>query len=383
MNEVICLFAKIFKAPTLTSTFNDDFLYATDRIVSYEYTKRWTKSGNFTLVFPFDKEILQALRLNGTIYLDSDWLFIQNVSYNGKQITVTGKDCKALLETRVAIPDNTGYTGYSSVSGTTAYCIRQYLNQNCINPTDTNRKLPLVFEGGATGLLSDSYMARFEYLSDIVTAMCENADIGYDIRGYIASSGFKFYTLKGVDRSFDQDVNPRVIFSSSWRNVLSQSFEHGVENVFTAVYGTDNGNYSKLVERNPDYPQQALDMSNPSDIAKIVKGIARRECNVTVGISNSDSWFEKYALNDVKDNIKTESFDIIVPFSNYGTDYSLGDTVTIKDDFLNNRFNRVITEVTKSYQQGQRSISLVLGIPKQKPVQKIINNLLNKTQQRK
>ena len=124
-------------------------------------------------------------------------------------------------------------------------------------------------------------------------------------------------------------------------------------------------------------------MSNPSDIAKIVKGIARRECNVTVGISNSDSWFEKYALNEVKDNIGTESFDIIVPFSNYGTDYSLGDTVTIKDDFLNNRFNRVITEVTKSYHQGQRSISLVLGIPKQKPVQKIINNLLNKTQRKK
>jgi hypothetical protein len=377
------MFAKIFKAPTLTSRFDDDFLLATDRIVSYEYTKRWTKTGDFTLVFPFDREILQALRLNGTIYLDGDWLFIQNVSYNGKQITVTGKDCKAFLETRIAIPDNTGYTGYTSVSGTTAYCIEQYLNQNCINPTDTNRKLPLVFEGGATGLLSDSYMARFEYLSDIVTAMCENADIGYDIRGYIASRGFKFYTLKGVDRSFEQDVNPRVIFSSSWRNVLSQSFEHGVENVFTAVYGTDNGNYSKLVERNPDYPQQALDMSNPSDIAKIVKGIARRECNVTVGISNSDSWFEKYALNEVKDNIGTESFDIIVPFSNYGTDYSLGDTVTIKDDFLNNRFNRVITEVTKSYHQGQRSISLVLGIPKQKPVQKIINNLLNKTQRKK
>ena len=30
MNEVICLFAKIFKAPTLTSTFNDDFLYEDD-----------------------------------------------------------------------------------------------------------------------------------------------------------------------------------------------------------------------------------------------------------------------------------------------------------------------------------------------------------------
>ena len=358
------MFAKIFKPPTLTSTFTDDFLFATDRISSYEYTKRWTKSGDFTLTFPFDKEILQVLELNGIIFLDNDWLFIQSISYSGQQITVTGKDCKAFLETRIALPNNTGYTGYSSVSGTTANCIEYYLNLNCINPTDTKRKLPLIFAGGTAGLESDNYMARFEYISDIVTTMCENAGIGYDIRGNIADSGFKFYTLKGVDRSFDQDVNPRVIFSSRWRNIVSEVFEHGVDNLLNAVYATDVNEYSSLVTTS-------------------ASGISRRECNVNVGISNSDSWFEKYALNEVKDNIETESFDIAVPFSNYGTDYSLGDIVTIKDDFLNNRFNRVITEVTKSYSQGQRSISLVLGIPKQKPVQKIINNLLNKTQQRK
>ena len=358
------MFAKIFKAPTLTSTFSDDFLLATDRIVSYEYTKRWTKTGNFTLVFPFDKEILQALKLNGTIYFDGDWLFIQNISYNGRQITVKGKDCKAFLETRIAVPDNTGFEGYSSVSGTTAHCIEYYLDLNCISPTDTNRKLPLIFEGGTNGLLNDSYMTRFEYISDIVTAMCENAGIGYDIRGYIADKGFKFYLKKGVDRSFDQDVNARVIFSSHWRNILAQSFEHGIDNLLNAVYATDVNDYSRLVTTS-------------------ATGISRRECNVSVGISNTDSWFEKYALNEVKDNVETESFEIDVPFSNYGTDYELGDTVTVKDDFQNNRFNRVITEVTKSYASGQRSISLTLGIPKQKPVQEIINNLINKTQRKK
>lgn len=358
------MFAKIFKPPTSTSTFTDDFLFATDRISSYEYTKRWTKSGNFTLAFPFDKEILQALKLNGTIYFDGDWLFIQSISYSGQQITVTGKDCKAFLESRIALPDNTGYTGYTSVSGTTAYCIEQYLNQNCINPTDINRKLPLVFEGGATGLLSDSYMARFEYISDIITAMCENAGIGYDIRGNIAGSGFKFYTLKGVDRSFNQDLNARVIFSSHWRNIVSQSFERGVDNLLNAVYATDVDEVSQLV-------------------ATTASGISRRECNVNVGISHTDSWFEKYALKEIKDNVATESFDIAVPYSGYGTDYSLGDIVTVKDDFAGGFYNRAVTEVTKSFSSGQRSISLVLGIPKQKPVQKLVNNLINKTQQRK
>lgn len=358
------MFAKIFKPPNLTRTFTDDFLFATDRISSYEYTKRWTKSGNFTLVFPFDKEILNALNLNGIIYIDGDWLFIQNVSYNGRQITVTGKDCKAFLETRIALPNNTGYTGYSSVSGSTSHCIEYYLNLNCINPADESRKLPLIFAGGTAGLPDDNYMARFEYLSDIVTSMCENAGIGFDVRGNIADRGFKFYLLKGVDRSFNQTENPRVIFSSHWRNIVSQSFEHGVDNLLNAVYATDVDEVSQLV-------------------ATTASGISRRECNVNAGISHTDSWFEKYALKEIKDNVKTESFDIAVPFSNYGTDYELGDIVTVKDDFAGGFYNRAIAEVAKSYSSGQRSISLVLGIPKQKPVQKLVNNLINKTQQRK
>ena len=358
------MFAKIFKPPNLTRTFTDDFLFATDRISSYEYTKRWTKSGNFTLVFPFDKEILNALNLNGIIFLDGDWLFIQNVSYSGQQITVTGKDCKAFLESRIALPNNTGYTGYSSVSGTTAQCIEYYLNLNCINPVDESRKLPLIFAGGTAGLSNDSYMTRFEYISDIITSMCENAGIGFDVRGNIADRGFKFYLLKGVDRSFNQTENPRVIFSSHWRNIVSQSFEHGVDNLLNAVYATDVDEVSQLV-------------------ATTASGISRRECNVNAGISHTDSWFEKYALKEIKDNVKTESFDIAVPFSNYGTDYELGDIVTVKDDFAGGFYNRAIAEVAKSYSSGQRSISLVLGIPKQKPVQKLVNNLINKTQQRK
>lgn len=358
------MFAKIFKPPSLTSTFTDDFLFATDRIVSYEYTKRWSKSGDFSLVLPFGKEFLKSLSLNGIVYFDGDWLWIQNISYNGQVINISGKDCKAFLETRIALPNNTGYTGYSSVSGTTAHCIEYYLNLNCINPTDKNRKLPLTFAGGTAGLSNDNYMARFEYISDIVTTMCENAGIGFDIRGNIAGSGFKFYTIKSVDRSFNQTENPRVIFSSHWSNIVSQSFEHGGDNLLNAVYATDVDEVSQLV-------------------ATTASGISRRECNINVGISHTDSWFEKYALNEIKDNAATESFDIAVPFQNYGTDYELGDIVTVKDDFAGGFYNRVITEVTKSFSSGQRSISLVLGIPKQKPVQKLINNLINKTQQRK
>ena len=358
------MFAKIFKPPTLTGTFTDDFLFATDRISSYEYTKRWTKSGDFTLVCPFDKEILNALKLNGIICFDNDWLWIQNISYDGKQISVTGKDTKAFLETRVVLPDDTGFEGYSSVSGTTAECIKNYLDKNCISPLDTNRRLPIVFKGGAVGLQNDNYMARFEYLSDIITNLCDNADIGFDIRGRLASKGFEFITLKGADRSFNQSNSNRVILSAKWGNILSQQFEHGVDNLLNAVYGTDSNNYSRLVQTSAN-------------------GLSRRECNISVSVLTTDTWFEKYALNEVKDNIETHSFEIAVPFGDYGQDYILGDTVTVKDDFTGDLYSRKITEVTKNYSNGQRNISLVLGQQKQKPFQKIVNNLLTQTQKRR
>ena len=358
------MFAKFFSSPSMVSCFSDDFTLATDKIISYEYTKRWSKSGDFSLTMPFGREFLKALFLNGIIYFDTDWLWIQNISYDGKQISVTGKDTKAFLETRIAIPDNTGFEGYSSIEGTTAECIKNYLDKNCISPVDENRRLPIIFKGGPVGLQNDNYMARFEYLSDVVTNLCDNADIGFDIRGRLASKGFEFITLKGADRSFNQSKSNRVILSAKWGNILSEKFEHGVDNLLNAVYGTDNNNYSRIVTTSAN-------------------GLSRRECNISVGVSTTDTWFEKYALNEVKDNIETHSFEIAVPFGDYGQDYILGDTVTVKDDFTGDLYSRKITEVTKNYINGQRNISLVLGQQKQKPFQKIVNNLLNQTQKRR
>ncbi len=68
------MFAKFFNIPTLTSAFDSDFLLATDRIISYDYTKRFSKVGDFSMVLPFDREVLQAVKINGTVYFDKDWL---------------------------------------------------------------------------------------------------------------------------------------------------------------------------------------------------------------------------------------------------------------------------------------------------------------------
>lgn len=364
------MFAKFFKAPTYSggswSTFQNDFIYATNRIVSYEYTKRFSAVGNFSLVLPFDKELLAVLEINGTVYYDGDWLLIDTIRYDDKQIVISGKDCKGLLDLRVTSYYEQGVEGaegYDVVSGTTAQCVKHYIDSNAISPTDAARKLPVVWQSGASGLASDSYMARLEYLSEVISNLCDGADIGYDVRGNMTGSGFKFALKSGVDRSFDQSTNDRILFSEKWQNVKSISFEHSVSELYNEIYAVDSNDRTSNVSRG----------STPSYIQ-------RRECTVNVGVSSTDpetsGYFDKYALAQVEDNVETHSYTVDPSATGYGTDYDLGDKVTVIDRVTGNRFDAVITEAVKSYSQGAQNITLSLGKQKKKPLQRIVNDLI-------
>lgn len=214
-------------------------------------------------------------------------------------------------------------------------------------------------------------MARLEYISDIVNKMCENAGIGYDVRGNLNSRCFDVTTIQGVDRGTAQNVRPRVIFSVRHGNVTSQSFEHGVDDLYNEIYAEDVNGIVIPVSRGNE-----------------PVGISRRECTLNAGISSTDpateGYFNSYVLNEVSDNIESHSYNIEPSVSSgYGTKYDIGDIVAIQDDYTKNLTNMQITEVTKSYSHGRQSLSLTFGTPKQKPFQKIVNNFLNGTARRR
>ena len=379
------MFAQFFKMPTysnvsdLWSEFMSDRLFATNKIVHYEYTKRFTKVGHFEMSIPFDKTFISALELNGTIFYDNDWLWIQSIQYDGKTITLSGTDMKGLLETRVSLYADQhidGGQGYDIATGTTKACIKHYLDGNAVSPSNIKRILPIYANAngavisGTDGLSEDSYMARLEVLSDIIGKLCENAGIGYDVIGRPSSWCFQVSTIEGTNRSHDQtDVTP-IVFAVSHRNVRSLVCEHGVSDLYNEVYAVDSNEIVKMVNRDTNQAARVL----------------RRECTVTVGTSSTGDdadYFDKYVLREVADNVESHSFMIEPTVIGYGTDYTLGDYVTILGDYTGNLYKRQITEVTKSYSQGQKSIALTFGTPKQKPLQKLVNSFISGTARRR
>ena len=382
------MFAQFFKMPTysnvsdLWSEFMSDRLFATAKIVRYEYTKRFTKVGRFEMVLPFDKDFISVLELNGTIYYDNDWLWIQSIQYDGKTITLSGTDMKGLLETRVSLYADQhidGGQGYDIATGTTKACIKHYLDGNAVSPSNVKRILPIISTvSGTDGLSEDSYMARLEVLSDIIGNLCENAGIGYDVAGRPSSWCFQVSTIEGTNRSHDQTNVTPIVFAVSHRNVRSLTCEHGVSDLYNEVYAVDSNEIVKMVNRN----QELDEHGEPKQVARML----RRECTVTVGTSSTGDdadYFDKYVLREVADNVESHSFTIEPTVSGYGTEYALGDYVTILDDFTGNLYKRQITEVTKTYSAGQQSLSLVFGIPKQKPLQKLVNSFISGTARRR
>lgn len=335
------------------------FLFATQDINSYDYTKRWAKVGDFTLILPYDKMYVKKLLLNDFIEYDGDWLFIENISYDTKTVTLSGHDCKQLLYLRISVLGSLS-DQFDGTTGTTAQCIKYFLDKNMISPVDSVRELPIHFESGAVGLTDDGYMTKLENVGDIVEKLCNSAGIGYEVKGNLSHNYFTFKLKNTVDKSRNQSENTRVIFSAERQNVTSISFEHDETNFYNAVTAQGAGTLEVVYRDNNNIPQ----------------GIARRECTLDVNV-NSVSEIKKAALLAAEDNIDVHAYSLKVPVGNYRTKFSLGDIVSVKDDATANYFSDVITEVHMNLSAGSQNIEITLGRQKPKLLNKIVKNMLN------
>lgn len=353
---------KAFKYPTESGSFQSEFLLQTDNFVSYEYTKKFVGTGCFTLVLPLDKNFVNKIVENCILNIGDDWLFVNNVRHNEKQIEVSGTDLNGFLDLRITAFGKTqvaGADGYDVVKGTTGECVNHYINNNAVNPEDKNRKIPrLVIGQTAKGKDSDSYMARLKMLSEVVGNLCLNAATGYEIVADVSKNQFVFNTLAGTDRSIEQSGNPYVILSQKRNNLLSATYERGNEDLLNAIYAT-GADVTQTVYR---------DSSTPT-------GVLRRETAIDVSVE-SVSDIKDYALNAVSGNIANNSYELdIAAVGDYGIKYRLGDYVTVKDAITGKTWTAQIVEVTKTFSAAERKIKLTLGDAKTKLLNKIQNTV--------
>lgn len=206
---------------------NLDAISIVDVYESFIWTDRYYEYGDFELFTSMTDTILSYIRQD--YYLQSresehvmiiEKIRINSDSENGNHITVTGRSLESILDRRIV-------WGQKTITGNLQNGIRTLLNENVISPADNKRRISnFIFEASTdpaiTSLKIDAQYTG-DNLYDVINKICSERSIGFKVT-LNNNKQFVFKLYAGADRSYDQSVNPYVIFSPKFENIINSNY---------------------------------------------------------------------------------------------------------------------------------------------------------------
>lgn len=320
-----------------------------DEYISLNWSDRSRKVGEFELIIPASSDALAVIKPDMYLsILESDKLMIiEDIALatdvtEGDTVTVTGRSLESILDRRIIHPQLKTGTDVKAA-------LEKIVNDNFVNPTNPSRKVPNLSIRQTSKWKSVS-MEETEFYKDVVLDAVEDLCERYNVEYRILPEGegdFVFEVYQGVDRSWDQEENPFVVFSNKFDNLISTNYiltNHSEKNACYVTYEatrtiTDGGegmvqvttkNYVlaekdgaiglKRREMAVESEAESPDMSTalPTDIQKYLA--AMREQGQT-------------AMADSKEiEAMDGELDYYTQFV-YGRDYQVGDIVQVENAY--------------------------------------------------
>lgn len=340
---------------------NDTTFDSIGEVNQYEsliWPDKFNGFGTFELWAPITDENSQYFKKGNILWCGGDNAAVveivkSEIDENGtKTYNVKGRTLEMLLTTRII------WGTYNAVNKDASTAMYEIVNQNCVNPSNANRKIPylklaedLKFGGKIT------YQKTGGEVYDSLSTIASTYDLGFSVLFKPKTKELIFEVVEGVDRTVEQSVNDPVEFSTELEDLLSSSYytnDQDVKNV-AFVQGEDSGSSRKSVTSG--------EASS--------KGFGRRELYVDARDLQStsvDENGEEQSLSPAEytqvltqrgdDKLSecktTETFEAqIRVFGDvqyeFGVDYKKGDKVTVRDEQLNVVVSARITEVQEEF----------------------------------
>lgn len=357
-----------------------------NRIKSLIWQTPFNDYGEFQLVVPLDDENRDLLKEGRVLWTGEDVAaiveYIQNdVDDDGLQtMKVKGHTLEKLLEDRVI--NGT----YSVTNGTVSGAITALVYQLFVEPPDDQkRKLPWLEVEVEDTVVPDALSMQqtgksvYEYIMDLT----ETYEFGFRVKFDPINKKLTFKVLKGVDRSIDQDENDPVILSTDMEDIIDSTYTLNVsewKNV-AYVYGEDSGSARKTTISG-DNDLSGFDRKELYVDARNVQSEIRNDDGTTTTISDTDYYKQLNEAGNEKlsENAREETFEASVRvFGNtqfeYGTDYFVGDKITVADERLGVQTSTwiVLAEETKD---EEYSLDLTVGF-KSPSIYKVVRRRVN------
>ena len=319
-------------------------LVVIDDYESFIWTDRYDQYGDFELYGPASAAFFEHTKDGYYIWSDkSEHVMIiekneiKSDVESGTHVTVTGRSLESLLDRRIIWKQTT-------LTGNLQNGIKKLLNANVISPSDKNRQIPnFVFKESTDKAVTDLTVdAQYtgDNLYEVISSLCVTNDIGFRIR-LTDDFKFEFSLYAGVDRSFEQNTLPYVIFSPSFENLANSSYyESSAELKNVALVGGEGEGSDRVF--NTVYNK----VSNKHN--KVPSGIDRREMFVDARDLSSTVDDTTISEDEYKSQLKQRGRDYLekngystgfegdienTDMVSYGKDFFVGDVVQIQNEY--------------------------------------------------
>ena len=270
-----------------------------------------------------------------------------------KSYNVKGRSLERFLCDRIIWGGYTK-TGYAS---TIMYDI---VDKNCINPANSNRKLPWLVN--ATDLHLGNQISQYQKTGgevyDALTNLASDSDIGFSIIFDPRNKQLIFEVRAGTDRTIDNTSgNDPVVFSTDLEDILSSSYYSNNEDEKTMclVQGEDSGS-SRKSETVGDVNGVGYNRRELYVDARDLQSEVYNEDGTTTSLTDAQyrATMIQRGKEKLAEHVATETFDAqIRQFGDvqyeFGVDYVKGDKVTVIDKQLMIQVSARITSVEEDF----------------------------------
>lgn len=330
-----------------------------DEYESIIWTTRYFTYGDFELYLSAENDLMDLLQIGNYLVRDKDVngaiyqnvMIIRNVEIttdaeDGDHLIVTGYDLKSILNRRI-IPEQTNL--YGNVDA----LLQNLVYTEIINPSIAARQISNFTAG--VNKIQTVYTMRQQItgknLGEIMAKICTAYGYGYDV--YIDNGNFVFYVYEGADRSYNQNVNPYVVFSDNYGNLLSSDY----------VINNDNfANVAVVAGEGEGLDRKKVTVGDASGLERYEVWIDSRNTSSDDGTISEDEYLELLAQEGVESLSEMETTTTfsgeIDDSTNYtiNVDYFLGDIVQIENDYGIQATTRIIEIIESEDDTGSSVI---------------------------
>jgi hypothetical protein len=333
-----------------------------DEYVSIIWRPAYYDIGDFEIYLDASDKAIDLLRENMYVVRSSDISVVDGVTTyknvmiiknlqlttdaeNGDFYCVTGRELKFLLRQRIV-------WGQRNIRDTVEYAIRRLIGSNAVDPVEPTRVIPNMQFAEPKGFTEKiDFQISNVQLDEGVIELCKTYNYGWDI--YIRNNKLTVDIYKGVDRSYNQTTNPYVVFSEDFENLYTTEYVYESENYanMTLIGGEGEGGdriYSYVnndvsgLERYEVFTDardisQNLDSEEAISYEDYLLLLDERGRENLAGMTISEG-FTGEVLSDV-------SFK-------YGTDFNLGDIVTVINKYGITKNVRVLSAIESEGEDG-------------------------------